>query len=84
MDGAIHATTVPQLIPGAQFLVAPTYESFYTSFKDGQCNVIAGESIDVAVPIVQSKGLMDTLNYLVTGNFCSSEPLAQVARNEDQ
>src|SRR5687768_10197284 len=83
MHGSTHAQTIQKLIPEAAIVVAPKIASYYRSFIEENCQVIAGEPIDVALATVESYGLMETSNFFVSGNFYSMEPLSIVTRDDD-
>jgi ABC-type amino acid transport substrate-binding protein len=76
-----HVSIVEGLFPSSAILLAPTVPTFYSSFTQGYCNVLAGEQFDLALSNVLQAGYSG--DYYISTKLYSKEPTALVTRDND-
>jgi ABC-type amino acid transport substrate-binding protein len=81
VDSTTYDPLLPDILPGVPVNVAPDMEAFYRNFREGRCNVLAGDQFETASTTVSSTGYFG--EYEVGDNFFSKEPLALVTRQDD-
>jgi len=69
------------LIPSSDFMVPVSTLDFYSKFKDGDCNVLAGEEFDLAPKVLEGEGI-DTPSEVWNGKL-STKLLSFVTRDGD-
>jgi len=84
-DASTHKPIVEELLrtklQQAGLVVTPNVAAYYSSFIDGSCNVLAGESFDVARSHVVDRNYQG--DYQIGSTSFSNEPLAIVTRMDD-
>lgn len=81
-DGTTHVDIVKEVLPQeAGVVLSPNLETYYSTFNDGICNVLAGEPAEISEATVRNAGYVG--EYEVGVNQYSKEPLALVTRADD-
>jgi len=79
LAASTHKDVLEAVLPGVKLRAPPTFETFFKTFQDGDCNLIAGEEADVHyLSQDQPEG-----TYKVGNRTYSKEPLAAVTRKDD-
>jgi len=79
----LEAMRGPLNVPEANIVVTETKAAAFELLNSGGCNVIAGESTDIADSTARKNGYPADAGYSVGTNRHTKEPLAVVSRSDD-
>lgn len=80
MDGTTHRSVLANVLPAASVVIAPTFAAYQQIFRDGGCNVLAGEQIDL---LTGNEADILSGDFVLGSTVHSKEPIALVTRDDD-
>ena len=82
LDGTTHQEEISSIVPDSFPIVSPlSLGDFYESFKNDDCNLLAGEQLDLAPTVLESKQYSGP--YDVGTDVLTKELISMVTRDGD-